>query len=110
MVVTITDVHNIIAIYCYGSWPVQFPITPSLLTKLPYVHTIFCEDLDSVVATVTYKHISSAVKGDVRRTVQFSIACAFTTEALAKCEVRMEDLDLMIALISNEDLVWSEEV
>ena len=104
-VVPLTDVHNIIGIYCYASWPVQFPITTSLPTKLSYVHTILCEDLDSVITKLTYKHIASAVKKDVVRIFQFTICCAFTAEASTKCEVRIEDLDSMIGFFSNEDLV-----
>ena len=105
MVVPITDVHYIIGIYCYIGWMVQFPITASLFTKLSHIHTILCEDLDSVVGIVTNKHIASAVKRDTKGSLEFSIARALTTEPTTKSEVRVEDLDLMILFIRNVDLV-----
>ena len=49
--------------------------------------------------------MASAVKGDVLRIRELSIANAMATETTTECEVRIKDLDSTIATISYVDLV-----
>ena len=71
------------------------------LPFLPIYLKIFCKNLDSIIAVVSHIHIVSTVKCYVKGISQLSWTITFVTKARGECQIKMENLHSVVALVCH---------
>ena len=98
MVAIFTHIHHIVTVNADANRPLQFS---TAFAKLPQELCCCCEYLDLVVGTVSHIHIPSAVKCQIPGMVELSIVTATAAKATEECQVRVQNLNTVIAVVCN---------